>query len=117
MDSLEKGDPLLEMPECDSIVVDAFISVGKGALTGDGYFPVTWQEVESYSRMSGVDLTPWESRQVINMSRVFCSTKAEATRDPNMPPPYMDDSEDYLARTRQALANKIKRAFSSKPSR
>ena len=114
IDGLRKDDPLRDLPECDEVVLSAFIAVGRSSFTGEAHVPITWSEVESYSRMSGAMLTPWEANQVINMSRIYCSTKAEATNDPMMPPPYMDDSEEYLERTRKSVSDQIKRAFSSK---
>ena len=38
-----------------------------------GTYPVTWQELESYSRLSRSNLTAWESEQIINMSSQYCN--------------------------------------------
>ncbi len=58
--------------------------------TGMGLTRLSWQEIESYSRLSGVDLTPWESEQVINMSREYCLWKQKGAKQ-DCQAPWIDE--------------------------
>ena len=62
-----------------------------------GTYPVTWQELESYSRLSCSNLTAWESEQIINMSSQYCSF-LNIGKKPSEPPYQREfDSNDIAA--------------------
>ena len=71
----EFGDkhPICKLPDADPLIVSVFRNVGPCLGTGMGAFSITWQELDSYSRLSQAELTAWESEQVITMSKLYCS--------------------------------------------
>ena len=61
------------MPEADAYAVNCWHSLGLNSNYGMGAFPLTWQEVESFSSSQALRLSQWESEQLIMMSREYCS--------------------------------------------
>lgn len=83
-----EGDPMLRMPECDSLVVQAFVDCGVCASQGMGITSISWQEIQAYSQVSGVNLTTWEARMVKLMSSEYVNYKNWATENRHGRSPY-----------------------------
>ena len=65
---------------------------------GMGKTALSWQEVKAYSDLTQTELTPWESRQLIIMSRAYCNMNYEATENRITRQPYdpeVSESEIY----------------------
>ena|GEM_PF-1728392 len=86
--------PICKLPDADPLLVSHFRKVGPCLGVGMGTYPVTWQELESYSRLSHSNLTAWESEQIINMSSQYCAF-LHVGKKPSQPPYSREfDSED-----------------------
>ncbi len=59
----------------------------------NGAEPLTWQELQSYSTMTSSNLEPWESKQIIKMSRAYVSFKHKAD-EMNCIAPYRPEMTD-----------------------
>lgn len=71
-----------------------FGRLGRGLSGGMGFVPLTWSEVAAYSNQSAVELSGWESAQIVEMSRAYTSTLAQANEDYRMPAPYSREMSD-----------------------
>lgn len=60
-------------------ITDWLMDVGPTAPGGDG--PVTYQELEAWSGLTGIELDAWEARTLRRLSRSFVNQRADA-RDP-----------------------------------
>lgn len=103
------------MPDVDLFIVNCFHGVGRCLSGGMAVVSITWQELKSYSELSGYDLTPWESEQIINMSREYCSWLSK--KDPLISAPWHDDSYSELQVARERVvknAMKLKIVFDKK---
>ena len=70
-----------------------------------GRVAITWQELKAYSDLSRVDLTSWESSQVISMSRAYCSMIHEAGEHRAMKAPFTPKLTDEDIYNRGAHAS------------
>lgn len=106
-----EGSPLLEMPEADPLLVRAFILSGKCLSGGMGQSPLTWQEIDALNRLQDLNLSPWDTEQIMMMSRVYLSTKQRASADPSMLSPYAEETEEALNKQRESVAKQLKMLF------
>jgi hypothetical protein len=70
--------------------------------TGMGRVPLTWQELESFQKQQGIELSPFEL-DVIRMASSAFVHQSEAATNPNCPPPLRMVEHDPIK-----LANQIK---------
>lgn len=66
---------LLEMPEvnmCQNLL-EYLLDIGISGSSGFGLTPLTWTELLSWSTLTGITLTSWESLALMNLSRAFTS--------------------------------------------
>lgn len=105
------GDPLRELPECDQEVVGWWHMCGMISQSGMGMSCLTWQEVHSFSVLSGYDLTGWEAEQIIMMSREYLQSRNAAENDVGYPAPYAPENwrEDALEARRKAVSEQFKK--------
>ena len=73
-----------------------------------GTIPISWVELKSFSDQSGYKLNGWESEQVIQMSRDYCSMSSKAS-EPNCPPPYKEGLTTDEAR--QLMRERVNKQF------
>lgn len=106
-----EGDPLRELPECDTDIVNYWHMCGMVTQSGMGVSSLTWQEVESFSRLSSYYLSGWEAEQVVMMSRDYLQSKHAAETDVGYPAPYAPENwrEEALAARRKAVAEQFKK--------
>ena len=100
-----KDDPMLTMPECDNLVLQAFIDCGIYTSNGMGVSALTWQEIQAYSEISGVNLTHWESRMVHLMSKEYVTFKNFATENRHARSPYKPVIDDNAISGEKQLMN------------
>lgn len=94
------GDP--EMPECEALHIVGYL-IDVGVTMGEQ--PVTFGELESWQRQTGVDLEPWEIRFVKRLSEAYMSESHHA-RSPDAESPWSD--APYTEQFRSAVANRLK---------
>ncbi len=73
-------------------MVGLFSDIGMAINTGNGLTPVTWQEIESFSKGTGVELTAWEARTIRNMSAQYANGVVKYT-NVNVEAPFRSERE------------------------
>lgn len=77
--------------------------------TGMGIGALSWSEIESWLRVTQMDLSTWEKLTIKTMSEVYASELSVATKRDH-PAPYVYVDEVVVA-NRDAVADKIRNAF------
>jgi len=92
--------------------VVGFLEEAGTAVNGaNGFIPITFQELESWSRMVGIELTSWCSSTVIKMSRQYC-LQSSISDDPMTPAPYQAEvTAEEMVLIRERVQRKIKSIF------
>jgi len=90
------------MPDCEGLHIVGYL-IDVGVTMGEQ--PVTFGELESWQRQTGVDLEPWEIRFVKRLSEAYMSESHHA-RSPDAEPPWSD--APYTEQFRAATANRLK---------
>lgn len=73
------------MPECSALYLVEYL-IELGVTYGEQAVP--YSEIESWQRQSGVELQPWESRVVKQLSEAYLS-ESHAARDPDAKSPWV----------------------------
>ncbi|WP_158250636.1 hypothetical protein [Novosphingobium sp. HII-3] len=95
----EKVDPVL--PENPApYLTDWFLEIGPTA----GEIALGWPDLVAWSRLTGVELTPWEARTIRRLSKTFLNQKFDA-RKPNCPEPRVQADQ---AETRKRVDEQFK---------
>lgn len=87
--TLEDGHPAKQIPDSDLYLTLCFGLLGYCSSSGMGASPISWVELKAFSDQSGYRLNGWESEQIIQMSREYCSMSIKA-KELNCPAPYRD---------------------------
>lgn len=74
-DMLPKGDPDLELPELGTFGYLIELLGSLGLLDGDR--PHSWQNLESWQKMTSTPLSKWEAEQIMNLSRGYYQASRE----------------------------------------
>lgn len=79
-------DPLLaqSMKPLPAAVADlwqAFVSLSGTRLAGEALQPITCTEIESWQRLQGVTLSPWEADTLLAMDRALRSAPRQQRKD------------------------------------
>lgn len=105
----------MELPEvegCDYLV-RAFILSGMTLSNGMGSTPLTWQELSAFREV--VELDAWESKQIMQMSKAYCSMMYKA--EERIPAPYSreltDEDREWTAKQQLAAFDRIESQASS----
>ena len=98
---------MLTLPqvETDKHILDWITELGFCEQGFSGPTPLTYQEIESWAKMTGVVPTWEESRFLKMLSNEYCSQYASST-DRDAPPPYSNEEYD-----RKKVSDKILSAF------
>lgn len=56
-----------------------------------GETPISWTEVKSYSDIMQLELSPFESESLVNMSKAYIRFKHEATENRALVSPYQPE--------------------------
>lgn len=95
IDHLENVEAILErLPNVEPFdyMVGLFSDIGMAINTGNGLTPVTWQEIESFTKGTGVQLTAWEARTIRDMSAKYANGVVRYT-NVNVEAPYQSERE------------------------
>lgn len=101
---LEDDHPAKKIPESSLYLTLCFGLLGYCSNNGMGTIPISWIEIKAFSDQSGYKLNGWESEQVIQMSREYCSMSTKAS-EPNCPPPYKEGVTNE--ESRQIMRNRV----------
>jgi len=111
-----RGSDLTTFPpvETDKHILEWLFELGVFQPSGYGPMPISFQEIESWARMTRTVLTWQESKFLKELSQEYCNQYAKSS-DRNAAPPYTTekiDKESVSDRVRNALLshNKRKRA-------
>jgi hypothetical protein len=81
------------LPQCQAeFLVLLFYEVGLCGQGANGVVAISWQEIESWKRLTDKRLTTWEAETIKSMSEAYVN-EVQAGRDKNRPMPYADVSE------------------------
>lgn len=87
------------MPSADSLIVKWFYQMGKLSSDGMSLKGFSFSELKAFNDLYQLDLDPWESEQLIMMSRTYAFTLTEA-KDPTMSAPWHDKEFSDLEHAR-----------------
>lgn len=103
----------VDMPPVNNLpfMIEWFDEVGPGSQGMSGLVPLTFTEVKSWAEGTNTELTDWEFRTIVRMSRQFCY-QYDISSDPNCEAPYeMQVDDDSMARMRAKADEQIRSMF------
>lgn len=107
---MQKEGLLVFLPDTPAdFLLPIFLDVGPTMPSGMGPLPLTYSELDAWSRLTGSILEPWEARALVGMSREYAAFSVKAERA-DCPSPMAVEDEMNEER-RQAVANSLKSAF------
>ena len=88
LERTEPGSPLLDLPEIGGgqYLIDVLQGLNFGIANGFGLAPLSYQEIESYCRLSKRILTVWDITVLHKLSVMYCTMRNKAT-DPKCASP------------------------------
>lgn len=66
-------EDLIELPKEFSKVWEDFLNLSNSRSSGLGISPISYAEIDAYSRLLGIDLEPWEVQVIKLFDRVTLS--------------------------------------------
>jgi len=99
---------LLDMMASEGLGWCAFDSMG-------GAEPVSWSEIGSFSREAGLDLEPWEAKQLRALSVAYVHGLARGQEPMKVSPAYQDTPEEDpgVALERKRVSESLKAGLSA----
>lgn len=98
-------EPALPPLTAGEHIITHLFDAGPVLHTGMGPVPLSWSELATWQRVTGVELTPWEAQTLRRLSAEYIATQ-QAAEDPAMPPPYATaPTQDQRARVAASLAS------------
>ena len=98
-------EPALPPLTAGEHIVGHLFDAGPVLHTGMGPVPLSWSELATWQRVTGVELSPWEAQTLRRLSAEYIATQ-QAAEDPAMPPPYATaPTQDQRARVAASLAS------------
>jgi len=79
-------------------ITDWLLEIGPTAPAADGAAPLEFSEMAEWSRLMGVQMSPWEAKTLRRLSRAYVNQRAEARNPACIEPMCKVDPE--TARTR-----------------
>lgn len=101
IDGIEPDLPPNPAPE----IVDWLMDAGPVMLTGADRIPLTWTEIDNWSRGNLIRLTPWERRQIKRLSGAFLAASRDG-EDPEAQAPWAPKELD-----RASVEKKVRSLF------
>lgn len=100
------------MPECGAThILEYLFEIGPTVPLGMSSGPVPFSEIEAWQRVTGIELSPWESRVIRRLSRDYLEQSFES-RDPGCEPPF--DSDEVESKRRDLVALQISQIIKPK---
>jgi hypothetical protein len=110
---LDENSSFLSLPNLDGAdyLVTLLFEAGLVQSTGMGAVSLSWTEIESWLRVTQLNLSVWEKLTIKSMSEIYAGELGVATkRDAQAPYTHVDEA---LIADRTAIANKLKGAFAA----
>jgi len=104
---------LIKMPPVESCgyILDWWHELGLSTSGVNGPEPLPFTELESWARVSGVELEPWEMGMVSKLSQQFCR-QFHLSKEKNCESPYLAEvSADEMTAIRENAEDKIRSLF------
>jgi len=95
------------MPDVDPFLLHTFREIGMADSKGMQLTPLSFIELDAYCNRMKVDLTPWESINIIDMSRDYVGWLNKGT-NPQCTSPWKDRSDEAMQANDNAIAEKMK---------
>jgi hypothetical protein len=97
------------MPDCPApYLVELLLEAGPVQASGMGVGAVTWGELESWQRQTGLQLQPWEVRLLRELSRAY-AVQLDASQEPDCPSPIeVEPSKEQRADVARGLSNSFR---------
>jgi len=94
-----------KLPEADEHMKKCFELLGFCLSGSMGAIPLTWSEIDSFTKRSGYQLNGWQAEHIIKMSCDYCYMLSKA-RKLGYPSPYQEgyDDEDEKQKMRDRVA-------------
>jgi hypothetical protein len=105
---LEDDHPAKQLPESDLYLTLCFGLLGYCLSNGMGTSPISWVELKAFSDQSGYHLNGWQSEQIIQMSRDYCSMSVKASEQ-SCPAPYREGVTDE--ESKQLMRDRVNKEF------
>lgn len=100
---------LLNLPETEgaSHLISYLMEAGIAMSNGMGITPITWQEMESWLRVTELPLSTWEKLMLRELSETYVNEYSQASAK-DRPAPYVHNVENI---DREAVSDKLKSLF------
>lgn len=104
-----RGSDLVKFPlvQTDKHILEWLFELGIFEPSGYGPMPITYQEIEAWSRMTKTILTWQESKFLKELSQEYCNQYAKSS-DRNSVPPYTTEEID-----KQSVSDRVRDALLS----
>lgn len=106
------GNPLLKLPEIEyPHLLEWLFDFGPYALGPNGIIPVSYQEIDAWSRITKIDLVEDEPEILRRLSVDYCGMFNRA-KDRDCPPPYVDQAgfdQDEMTSIRAKVALQLQK--------
>lgn len=87
LDTLQKEDKAIYLPEVTAMyLINYLFEVGPATQTEMGMAPISWQELESWQRQSGLELKQWELLAIKAASKEYVA-QSHVSYKADCPPP------------------------------
>lgn len=92
----------------EAYLVDYWMRLGCVGQSSGGMVPLSWQDIQSWSSLMGIEFTPWESETLATMSVAYL-IQLQESEDRMCPPPAGKGHEKI---DRALVAKQVELAFS-----
>lgn len=99
------------MPDCDYFIADCWNDIGR---CGKERSPIDYTDALNYSNALKLELSPFECRCIVSMSREYVTEVYLSEKDINRPAPYQTDEFDGKL-VGANLSKALKAMFSKAP--
>ena len=91
----------IELPDIDAPLMSIItLTFDIGPYAGAGEAPVSWVDIDAWSRITGVCLSPWQARAVRRLASEYLASQRRSS-DEDAPKPWHSD-QDKARRARVA---------------
>lgn len=88
-------------------MIDWLMEIGPMVSGAMGSAAFGWSDMAHWSEMTGIELDPWEAKTLRRLSLDWVA-QVNASREPNCPPPYVEN-----VRNDDAVTEQFKRMFAA----
>lgn len=96
------------VPDCAAHILDALFEVGPVKPGGMGAAPLGFSDLADWSALVGIDLTPWEARTIVALSRLYL-VEYENAREGGPAPTDEGPTPEQKQEVAQGLAAMLRR--------